>query len=125
MEAALKKIPFPWSETCGEEKIVVVRTRELSYRRKPETLKLAGRIYRKYPNFVKSLEAVNENYNCMVELLEKKAAADEIFMIAPSEPVTVSRFDGDMEKLGALYWLGYHDMEGYIERLDRYLGKAE
>ena len=100
-----EKIPFPWSETCGEE--------------------LAGRIYRKYPNFVKSLEAVNENYNCMVELLEKKAAADEIFMIAPSEPVTVSRFDGDMEKLGALYWLGYHDMEGSIERLDRYLGKAE
>jgi len=120
-----EKIPFPWSETCGEEKIVVVRTRELSYRRKPETSKLAGRIYRKYPNFVKSLEAVNENYNCMVELLEKKAAADEIFMIAPSEPVTVSRFDGDMEKLGALYWLGYHDMEGSIERLDRYLGKAE
>ena len=120
-----EKIPFPWSETCGEEKIVVVRTRELSYRRKPETSKLAGRIYRKYPNFVKSLEAVNENYNCMVELLEKKAAADEIFIIAPSEPVTVSRFDGDMEKLGALYWLGYHDMEGSIERLDRYLGKAE
>ena len=120
-----EKIPFPWSETCGEKKIVVVRTRELSYRRKPETSKLAGRIYRKYPNFVKSLEAVNENYNCMVELLEKKAAADEIFMIAPSEPVTVSRFDGDMEKLGALYWLGYHDMEGSIERLDRYLGKAE
>ena len=120
-----EKIPFPWSETCGEEKIVVVRTRELSYRRKPETSKLAGRIYRKYPSFVKSLEAVNENYNCMVELLEKKAAADEIFMIAPSEPVTVSRFDGDMEKLGALYWLGYHDMEGSIERLDRYLGKAE
>lgn len=120
-----EKIPFPWSETCGEEKIVVVRTRELSYRRKPGTSKLAGRIYRKYPNFVKSLEAVNENYNCMVELLEKKAAADEIFMIAPSEPVTVSRFDGDMEKLGALYWLGYHDMEGSIERLDRYLGKAE
>ena len=119
-----EKIPFPWSETCGEDKIVVVRTRELSYRRKPETSKLAGRIYRKYPNFVKSLEAVNENYNCMVELLEKKAAADEIFMIAPSEPVTVSRFDGDMEKLGALYWLGYHDMEGSIERLDRYLGKA-
>ena len=120
-----EKIPFPWPETCGEEKIVVVRTRELSYRRKPGTSKLAGRVYRKYPNFVKSLDAVNENYNCMVELLEKKAAADEIFMIAPSEPVTVSRFDGDMEKLGALYWLGYHDMEGSIERLDRYLGKAE
>ena len=28
-----EKIPFPWSETCGEEKIVVVRTRELSYPR--------------------------------------------------------------------------------------------
>lgn len=34
-------------------------------------------------------------------------------------------FDGDMEKLGDLYWPGYHDMEYYIESLYRYLSKAE
>ena len=120
-----EKIPLRWAGACGEKKIVVVRTREPSYRRKPGTWNLAGRIYRRYPDFVKSLEAANESYNSIAERLEERAAAGEIFMIAPSEPVTVSQFDGDMEKLGALYWLGYRDMEGCIEGLNGYLGKAD
>ncbi|MBR6950607.1 MAG: patatin family protein [Oscillospiraceae bacterium] len=116
-----EKIPFRWSETAGEKKIVVVRTRELSYRRKPGAPRLAGWIYRKYPAFVRALGAANEEFNRTVDMLERKAAAGEIFLIAPSEPVKVSRFDGDMEKLGALYWLGYRDMERRQEELVRYL----
>ena len=120
-----EKIPFPWAETCGEEKIVVIRTRELSYRRKPGAPKIAGLLYRKYPAFVQALAAANEEFNRTVDLLEEKAAADELFLIAPSETVTVTRFDGDLEKLGALYWLGYRDMEACSDSLYRYLGKTE
>ena len=83
--------------------------------------RLAGWIYRKYPAFVRALGAANEEFNRTVDMLERKAAAGEIFLIAPSEPVKVSRFDGDMEKLGALYWLGYRDMERRQEELVRYL----
>lgn len=116
-----EKIPLRWSAASGEEKTVVVRTREGSYRRKPGAPKIAGHIYRKYPAFVKALNAANEKFNRTVGLLEKKAASGEVFIIAPSEPVTVSRFDGDMEKLGALYWLGYQDMTRQLDGLKRYL----
>jgi len=57
--------------------------------------------------------------------LKQEAAAGQIFLIAPSEPVTVKRFDGDMEKLGALYWLGYRDMNDRIDELCAYLQTGE
>ena len=120
-----EKIPFRWSEASGEKKTVVVRTRELAYRRKPGAPKLAGRIYRKYPAFVKALGSANEEFNSTVEMLERKAASGEIFLMAPSEPVTVKRFDGDMEKLGSLYWLGHHDMERRLDSLKEYLAQAD
>jgi hypothetical protein len=35
--------------------------------------------------------------------------------------VTVKRFEGNMDKLGDLYWLGYHDMYGKLNDLKSYL----
>ena len=120
-----EKIPMTWARASGEEKLIVVRTRELSYRRKPGASKLAERVYRRYPAFVHSLEQANEQFNRTVEILEQEAAAGQIFLIAPSELVTVKRFDGDMEKLGALYWLGYRDMNARIDELYAYLQTRE
>ena len=119
-----EKIPMRWAARSGEEKTVVVLTREASYRRKPGAPALARRMYRKYPAFVRSLEAANENFNRTADELERAAAAGEVFLIAPSETVTVKRFDGDMEKLGALYWLGYRDAGARMDDLRRYLGIA-
>ena len=118
-----EKIPLSWAKRCGEEKIVVVRTRERSYRRRGGAPRIAGRVYRRYPAFVQSLERVNEDFNETVEALERSAAAGKVFVIAPSEKVTVKRFDGDMDKLGALYWLGYRDMLAQLPALKKYLEK--
>ncbi len=59
----VEKIPFRWADSCGESKIVVVKTRELSYRRKPGTSALTGIMYRRYPEFARALSEVNENFN--------------------------------------------------------------
>ena len=117
-----EKIPYSWAEISGEKKVIVVRTRELSFRRKPGAPKIAKLWYGKYPEFMKSLETANEKFNDTVELLEKKARDGSIFLMAPSEPVTVTRFDGDMDKLGALYRLGYKDTESRLGELREYLG---
>lgn len=119
-----EKIPYSRVERSGRDKVVVVRTRELSYRRKPGASRLARICYGKYPNFVRSLEAANENFNATADRIEQKAKDGSLFLIAPSEPVTVSRFDGDMDKLGALYWLGFHDMERRVDELKGYLGMS-
>lgn len=118
-----EKIPMTWANAAGEKKVIVVRTRELSYRRKPGTSRLTKLMYRKYPEFINSLENVNERFNETVEELERRSENGEIFLIAPSEPVTVTRFDGDMDKLGNLYWLGYNDMKSRLSKLREYLEK--
>ena len=116
-----EKIPLSWQGLANGKKTVVVRTRELSYRRKPGASKLTKLVYRKYPNFIRSFENVNGEFNKTVDLLEKQAENGEIFLIAPSKPVEVTRFDGDMDKLGDLYWQGWNDMAARIDEMKRYL----
>lgn len=116
-----EKIPYAWAKQSGEEKVVVIRTRDLHFRRKTGDSRLARTIYRKYPAFVKSLNEANENFNQTADELEADAVKGKIFLIAPSEPVSVKRFEGDMDKLGDLYWLGYHDMYERLGELKSYL----
>lgn len=116
-----EKIPLSWEGLNNGAKTVVVRTRELSYRRKAGSSKLTKIVYRKYPNFIDSLEKVNGQFNLTVEELERKAGRGDIFLIAPSKPVEVTRFDGDMDKLGDLYWLGWNDMSSRLLELKNYL----
>ena len=59
----------------------------------------------------------------MTDDLYKLHNEGKIFVIAPSKSVEVTRFEGDMEKLGELYWLGYHDAEEQLEALQEYLAK--
>ncbi|MBR6452282.1 MAG: patatin family protein [Lachnospiraceae bacterium] len=116
-------IPYAYAKGHGAKKIMVVKTRERAYRNKGGKFYTARRLYRDYPEFVKSMEEAEVEFNRVTDELIAADEAGEIFLMAPSEEVTVSRFEGDMEKLGALYWLGYHDMKGDLNRLKEYLSK--
>lgn len=116
-----EKIPFSWAERRGEKKIVVVKTREREFRRSEEPDKLSGIIYHAYPNFVKAYRSANRKFNELNDRLEQMERDGEVYVIAPSKPVEVTRFESDMEKLGELYWLGYNDMKAGIEGLRDYL----
>ena len=83
---------------------------------------VARKLYRDYPNLVDNLKASDEKYNCECDELEKLQATGRIFTICPSEPVTISRIEKDMEKLGNLYYLGYNDAMNCMEELKAYLG---
>ena len=118
------KIPYEWALQQNFEKIIVVRTRPRSYRKpvKPEQkFSPENFVYRDYPKFAASLLASNENYNHQCEELLKLEAQKRIFTIAPSQSIEISRLEGDMEKLGSLYYLGYHDTKQALERLRAYL----
>ncbi len=117
------KIPYPWAVEQGFKKIIVVKTREWSYRRNEEPLKAAGVMYRKYPEFVKAFNQANADFNRMTEELDRLHDEGRIYAMAPSRPVDVTRFEGDMEKLGNLYWLGYSDANTQMERIRSYLAK--
>ncbi|MBO4901486.1 MAG: patatin family protein [Lachnospiraceae bacterium] len=114
-------IPYDWAKQQGDAAIMVVKTREREYRRESGKLRTARRLYRNYPNFVESMEKAEADFNTVTEELLADEAAGKIFLMAPSEEVTVSRFEGDMDKLGDLYWLGYHDMHDRMQELREYL----
>ena len=118
------KIPYKFALERGFEKIVVVRTRPRTYRK---MLKADRRVsaddlvFRSYPEFLRSLKTSNDDYNRQCDELELLEAQGRIFVIAPSRQVTVSRLEGDVEKLGKLYRLGYHDTKKCIPALREYL----
>ena len=118
------KIPYEWALQQNFKHIIVVRTRPRNYRKpiKPEQkFNPESFIYRDYPKFTASLLASNENYNHLCEELLKLEYQKRVFVIAPSQSVDISRLEGDMEKLGSLYYLGYHDTKQNLEALRQYL----
>lgn len=118
-----ENIPLGWVKRSGEDKVVVVKTREHSFRREPGVPATAKFIYRNYPEFLRSFADTGNTFNKKADELERKSREKKVFVIEPSREVTVTRFEGDMEKLGDLYWLGFNDTKRQIGALRSYLKK--
>lgn len=121
-------IPYEWALRQGYEKIVVVKTRTTGYRKQVKSVKsclLEKMIYRAYPQFEHTLENRNAFYNRQCDKLEELEKKGQIIVISPSEDLGVSRLEPDIEKLGALYYLGYSDMKKQTKRLEAYLNRKE
>lgn len=115
-------IPVEKAYSDGNEKVVVVLTRDIRYRKKPSTLMpILKLIYRKYPKFVEAMEKRYVNYNRSLKYIKRKEEKGEIFVIRPSKEITVGRLDTDSAKLKALYEQGYQDAMKSYKRMKDYL----
>lgn len=118
------KIPVQWAIDEGYDKVVVVRTRDKQFRKeiKPQSATAAQVAFGKnHPEFAQALAESDEMYNRQCELVEQLEEEGRIFAITPSEPVDVSRLEGDVEKLGQLYHKGYADAMAVMDDLKAYL----
>ena len=113
--------PYQWAMEQGYRKILVIRTRELSYRKEVKESKLSLRMYQKYPAFARKLADRDSIYNQDCDDVERLHNEGRLLLLAPSQPVTVTRLEKDMEKLGDLYWLGYQDCMDHLEEIRSYL----
>lgn len=114
-------IPFKWMQQQGAEKIVVVLTRDASYRKSPMShvsLELYGL---KYPAIAKRLENRHNDYNTSLELLRQKELAGDVFVIRPSVPITLEQLEKDPEKLQETYDIGQKDAAAIMPKLKEYL----
>ena len=119
-----ESMPLDWAFNEGFEKIVVVRTRDRSYRKeKPSGAdnRLQKIFYHNSPDLLDSLQSSWTRYNTLCDKIDQLEKQGRIFVIAPSSPVTVSHLERDMEKLGELYWQGWEDAERELDKLKRYL----
>ena len=118
-------VPIRRALQSGNEKIVLVLTRNPGYRKKPiskGTVKLYRRAYKKYPNLVHAAIYRNHVYNKTMELVERLEEEEKIFVIRPLVP-TLSRLERDETALTAFYQHGYNLMKRQREALQRYLEK--
>ena len=107
----------------GNEKIILVLTRNPGYRKKPVSpgvKALYKRAYKKYPNLVRTTIRRNEVYNQQMKLVEKLEDEGKIYVIRPLIP-TVSRLEKDYDALMHFYEHGYRLMKRQYQALQAYL----
>lgn len=101
----------------GYKKIVVVQTRHRGYVKKNEFNPLISLRYRKYPKFVRALRRRSINYNRSVERIEQLEAEGKIFVIRPSEELTIGRMKSSPEELQKVYDIGCRDARARLEAM--------
>ncbi len=118
-------IPFQWALDEGYKKIIVVRTRPASFRKRESERsgRLARRFYKSSPALAQAIIDSDARYNRQCDELERLKEEGRVYVISPSSSTTVSRLEKDMEKLGEFYYLGYYDAQNHLDSLLAYLDK--
>ncbi|WP_409501086.1 patatin family protein [Mannheimia glucosida] len=116
-------IPVQKFIEMGYDKIIVVLTRPLEYRKKPSSMWLFKRFYKKYPKLVQRWENRYAEYNQAVEQIIQLNEKQQIFVIRPSRTVKISRLEKDVDKIQGMYDLGVKDARNALAGLRAYLAK--
>lgn len=116
-------IPVQKFIEMGYNKIIVVLTRPLEYRKKPSSMWLFKRFYKKYPKLVQRWENRYAEYNQAVEQIIQLNEKQQIFVIRPSRTVKISRLEKDVDKIQGMYDLGVEDARNALAGLRAYLAK--
>ena len=116
-------IPIDKCKEMGYDKIIVVLTRPIDYRKKKPHELIAKIKYGKYPNLVNTINNryihYNEEVNRVIDLENKK----EIIVIRPSKTIEIGRIEKDIKKIEEMYNLGVNDCKKNIEKIKKYILK--
>lgn len=114
-------IPIRQSKRDGNQKNVIIMTKEEGYVRQPAgpELALIRARYMRYPKVYELMRERHLTYNATVQYIEEEQEKGNVFVIRPKKASGVKRVDHDKEKLKALYQEGYEDaQECYLDMLE-------
>ncbi len=116
-------IPIKKSIADGNEKNILILTRDKDYRKDPFKFKLATKIiYRNYNGLRDALFKRYQIYNQTMDYISRLEEEGEVFVIRPTDPLGVNRVERDVHKLKALYRQGYVDSRDSYQKLKEYIG---
>lgn len=116
-------VPVKRAQELGNEKIVVILTKNEGYRKQvlsPAMQQLYRRAYKSYPNLVRTILKRSFMYNKTMNHIDQLEKRGEIFVLRPHVK-PVSRIERNQEALLAFYEHGYHYMERKMDELMAYL----
>lgn len=119
-------IALNWALKQGFEKIVVVTTREKGFRKKQpgqRMIDLYDDFYGDKPLFLATMLTQEMRYNALMDQLDELEESGRVFCVRPQEPITIGRFEGDTEKLLALYNRGHREGREVLAGMQAYLEK--
>ena len=117
-------IPIAPSIHDGNQKHIIILTRNPTFIRKPgSNLPLIRRIYKKYPEFIKT-----EENRYLIDRRQRKACAlfskvGQAFILQPKQPLPLSSMRADEKSLRTLYAMGYDDARESFPQLLEFLSK--
>ncbi len=115
-------IPIQKSILDGNEKNIVILTKEVGYVRKPSGQLGAIKLrYRKYPKVYELMKNRHTAYNNTMDFLRRQQENGQAFVIQPKNPSEVGRLEKDPAKIDALYKEGYRDAAECYEQMIQYL----
>ena len=118
-------IPVKQFQKMGYERNVVVLTREEGYEKKPQNARMAELRYRRYPLFAETLKNRHKVYNQTLKDIRQMEENGEIFVIRPSEKLTIGRMEKDLKEIQRVYDIGRKDAEEKMKDLKNWMDKSE
>ena len=116
-------IPYAFAMERGCDKLIVVLTRERSYRKGKESFGgLMGLHYRKSPAFVSAVKSRAGRYNAQRQALFALEDKGKAFLLCPRSTAGFSRMEKDPEKLEGMYRQGVDAAKEGMAALRAYLG---
>ncbi len=116
-------IPVKKALELGYDRVIVVLTRPIEYRKKLTEMKWLQARYKKYPKFKKAIASRNKNYNKTLDEIIKLEKNNKVFCIRPSRQVKISRVEKNERIILEQYNLGREDYLNRKEDLLKYLKK--
>ena len=114
-------IPVLKAIELGYDRVIVVLTRDINYRKKKSNTSIYKLMYKDYPKFIETVSNRYKDYNDTVEKIIELEKENKIFVIRPSEELTIKRLNKDINKLDETYSLGVKDMNNLLKDLKSYL----
>lgn len=105
----------------GCDKILVLSTREKSYRKKPEMMDRAAiRLLKEHKNFVNAIIRRPHVYNYSMEIVDYLEKEGRIQVVRPRNTKNFSRTEKNVDKMWQLYREGYDAVENRIDEIKEY-----
>ena len=120
----LEPIPIEKSIADGNDKNIIILTRNADYRKKKsKTNELAYKIYKnKYPKLANVLKNRYIQYNKQLDYCEKLEESGNAIIIRPTVDMNIGRFERDKVKLKRIYQNGYDLIIKDKDKILSYIG---
>ena len=114
-------IPLEQAKKMGYDKIIVVLTRPLNYRKKKPLQILAKIKYKEYPNLIEAINTRYIKYNETIEKIIDLENKKEILVIRPTKDLKIKRIERNIDKLQEMYDLGVSDCKKLLPKIKSFI----